>query len=100
GNIFIADAGNSIVRAIYMGKGNLPGITAPVFGNIYNIAGCSASSSCTAVAYPAASTYAANGTTPTVPALTTAINLRKLSRDNHGNVYISDAGNNVVWFVD
>ena len=94
GNIYIADAGNNVVRAIYMGKGNLPGITAPITGNIYTVAGCTTSFSCTAVGYPK------NGTAPTGIATLTAISDRKISLDIRNNLYINDASANVVWFVD
>jgi sugar lactone lactonase YvrE len=38
GNLYIADAGNNVVRAIYT-AGTLPGITGPTLGAIYTIAG-------------------------------------------------------------
>ena len=93
GNIFIADDGNTVVRAIYGGSGTLPGIAAPQRGYIYTIAGIDPSTQ-TAVAYPK------DGTTPTIPANTVAVNIRKLSIDNRNNLYLADSSANVIWFVD
>jgi len=87
GNIFIADAGNNVLRAIYV-AGTLPGVVAPIVGDIYTIAGGGAT------AYPK------NGTTPTMLGTSIAITLRKIGIDNHNNIFIADSGSNVVWFVD
>jgi sugar lactone lactonase YvrE len=97
GNVFIADAGNNVVRAIYNGTGTLPGITSPQKGYIYLIAGYNALN--TAVA---ANTYPTDGTTPTFPATTITMSIRKISLDALGNLYIADANStaNSVWFVD
>jgi len=97
GNVFIADAGNNVVRAIYNGTGTLPGITTTQKGYIYLIAGYNALN--TAVA---ANTYPTDGSTPTFPATTITMNIRKISLDALGNLYIPDAGSttNAVWFVD
>jgi sugar lactone lactonase YvrE len=97
GNVFIADAGNNVVRAIWNGKGTLPGITSPQMGYIYLIAGYNALNT-TAIN----NTYPTDGTTPTFPATTITMSIRKIALDSLGNLYIADAGSttNAVWFVD
>jgi sugar lactone lactonase YvrE len=96
GNIYIADAGNNVLRAIYMGGQPFFGISSPVVGNIYTIAGYY-SSSATANTYvytPGA------GIPPAVPALQVTISLRKIGIDSHNNVFIADSGSSVIWFLD
>jgi hypothetical protein len=96
GNLWIADSSNAVVRAVWNGNGTLPGIPAPVLGQIYIIAGYY-SPSATANPY----TYPSNGTSPVVPATTVTLSApRKISLDLQNNLYIADAGANVVWFVD
>jgi len=88
GNIYIADSGNNVLRVVYEGKGNIPGVASPVTGYIYSIAGNGATA------------YAG------VPILATSLGGtgvftdRKLSLDSHNNVYIADSTNSVVWFLD
>ncbi|HZL29355.1 MAG TPA: hypothetical protein VFC39_22720, partial [Acidobacteriaceae bacterium] len=94
GNVYIADAGNNVVRALYNGQGSLPGISNPVAGTVYLIAGYATGVSTTQNTYPT------DGTSPTFPATTIAITDRKISLDNRNNLYIADSSNNVVWFVD
>ena len=94
GNVYIADAGNNVVRALYNGQGSLPGITNPVVGTVYLIAGYSSGVT------PAQNTYPTDGTSPTFPATTVAITDRKISLDSRNNLYIADSSANVVWFVD
>jgi hypothetical protein len=96
GNLWIADSSNAVVRAVWNGNGTLPGIPAPVLGQIYIIAGYY-SASATVNPY----TYPSNGTSPVVPATTVTLSApRKISLDLQNNLYIADAGANVVWFVD
>jgi sugar lactone lactonase YvrE len=111
GNIYIADEGNDVVRAIYVG-GTLPGIANPVVGNIYTVAGngnqppytSSCYSSTPTTPPPVATAYAAltltNGLSSNAPATSVPISIRKLSIDSRGNLYLSDSCNGVVWFVD
>ena len=94
GNVYIADAGNNVVRALYNGKGSLPGISNPVAGTVYFIAGYATGVSTTQNTYPT------DGTSPTFPATTVSISDRKISLDNRNNLYIADSTNQVVWFVD
>jgi sugar lactone lactonase YvrE len=96
GNIYIADAGNSVVRAVYMGKGSLPGISSPIAGYIYTVAGNPVPLA-TGVTN---TTYPNDGTAPTVPALSVNLADRKIALDNRNNLYIADSSNNTVWFVD
>lgn len=93
GNVIIDDTGNSLIRAIYLGKGNLPGITSPKFGYIYTIVGCNVAN-CTAVPYPK------DGTTPTILGSTVNVGARKFSIDSRGNYYLAGQSDNVIWFVD
>jgi DNA-binding beta-propeller fold protein YncE len=97
GNVFIVDNASNVVRAIYNGSGTLPGISSPVTGNIYLIAGYNALN--TSVTQ---NTYPTDGSTPTFPATTISMNIRKISLDSLGNIYIPDDGatSNSVWFVD
>jgi sugar lactone lactonase YvrE len=96
GNIIIADAGDNIVRAIYSGTGPFFGIAAPVKGDVYTIAGFNVYAGGPA----AASAYPTGGVTPTVVANTISMGIRKIGLDSRGNVYIADAANNVIWFLD
>ena len=94
GNVYINDTGNAIVRALYNGKGALPGIANPVAGYVYVVAGYNAASSSTQNTYPT------GGASPTFPATTIALSNRKMALDARNNIYIADSSNNVVWFVD
>jgi sugar lactone lactonase YvrE len=100
GNVYIADAGNNVIRAIYMGGQPFFGISAPIVGNIYTIAGSGA------IPLPATATggpvytYPTDGTTPTAPGSSIAIGVRKIGIDKFGNLYIADSTWSVVWFVD
>jgi len=96
GNIYIADAGNNVVRAIYSGRGSLPGIASPIAGYIYTVAGNPVP---LATGVPN-TTYPSDGTAPTVPALSVNLTDRKIALDNRNNLYIADSSNNAVWFVD
>ncbi|MDR3736883.1 MAG: Ig-like domain repeat protein, partial [Acidobacteriaceae bacterium] len=83
GNVYIADAGNNVLRVVYAG-GTVPNVTNPVVGNIYTVAG--------------GGSTAYNG----VPVLATSIAFtdRKIALDEYNNVYIADSSNSVVWFLD
>lgn len=83
GNIFILDASKQ-VRMIYAG-GNVMGVTAPVVGNIYRVAGGGTVAGKTLTAIPG----------PTA-AISTA---RRLVSDARGNLYVTDQ-NELIWFVD
>ena len=96
-NVYIADTGNGVVRVIYNGKGNIPGITNPITGYVYVVAGFNAlntSGPATATSYPK------DGTAPTFPAINITISDRKIALDSRNNLYIADSNSNVVWFVD
>ena len=112
GNIYIADAGNDVIRVIYT-AGTIPGISNPLVGNIYTIAGSGYNTTTMmgpVTGYPIAAppaplvppvyTYPTDGTTPAVPATSVEIGVRKIGLDSLGNVYIADSSWNVVWFVD
>ena len=104
GNIFIADFTNKIVRMIY--NGGCTGTCTSFFGipaasltvgNIYWIAGYNAigpGAPATVTAYPK------DGTTPTFPATTIALGIRKIAVDQHSDLFIADQSSNVIWFVD
>jgi sugar lactone lactonase YvrE len=101
GNVYIADASDAIVMAIYKG-GTLPGIPSSslVVNNVYQIAGYfSLSATPNTFIYPSAP-YT-NNIAPSYPATTVTIGTpRKISLDSHNNLYIADSTGNVVWFVD
>jgi sugar lactone lactonase YvrE len=95
GNIYIADFGNGVVRAIYNAKGigTLPNVAAPIAGNIYVVAGNGGTANPN-------NSYPTAGTTP-VSALSVQLGgVRKISLDSRNNLYIADSGSEVVWFVD
>jgi sugar lactone lactonase YvrE len=102
GNIYIADASNGVIMAIYKGSGSLPGISNPVYNNIYLIAGYySASASANPYTYPSAPYTATNNIAPAVPALTVSLGApRKISLDKYNNLYIAASSDNVVYFLD
>ena len=93
-NAYIADSSGGRIRVVCVtcGTGSpldallgVLGITSPVNGNIYSIAG--------------------NGSTATysytAPVLATSVSMspQKMAFDTAGNLYISD-GNNAIWFLD
>jgi len=94
GNVYFAEYGNNFIRALYNGKGTLPGISNPITGYVYLVAGYNATLS------TVHNTYPANGTSPTFPATTIGITNRKMAIDARNNLYIADSNSNVVWFVD
>jgi len=117
GNVYIADQGNNLIEAIYMGKGTLPGISNPQTGYLYIVAGYNGTNGGTSVSYPISSasttfqpTYPATqiilGPVPPLATATvtnppqTGIGMRKLSIDAMGNLYIPDKTYNLIWFVD
>ena len=87
GNIFIADTGTGSVRAIYV-AGTLPGISNPVVGNIYTIAGGGTTTYTTSLGAVPATSISVGGSN------------RKIALDARNNLYMADSGNDVVWFVD
>jgi sugar lactone lactonase YvrE len=103
GNIYIADQGNNVVRAIYKG-GSLPWFPAgATVGYIYTVAGLvSAGLGVPPPAVGAAPTYnyPTDGSTPTVSPLSVAMTVRKLSVDVQNNLYLADSAWNVIWFID
>jgi sugar lactone lactonase YvrE len=104
GNVYIANASDGVIMAIYKG-GTLPGISNPVVNNVYQIAGYySPTATTNPFTYPSAP-YA-NNIAPAYPATTITFGSpRKISLDSHNNLYIADSTtstntNNVVWFLD
>ena len=99
-NVYVADSSGGRIRVICVTCGtNSPldallatlGVTTPVNGNIYTIAG---NGSTAAYSY-------------TVPVLATGVSMtpQKLAFDTGGNLYISDGGSStnstsVIWFLD
>jgi sugar lactone lactonase YvrE len=82
GNLYIADSGNKKVRVIYNGKGSIPGVTSPVTGYIYTVAG--------------GGTLTTGG-----PALQMAFGtIQGLGFDANGNLYLADASENKIWEID
>ena len=89
GNIYIADAGNSVVRVVYK-AGSIPNVTNPVVGDIYTIAGIAPSSG---ISNGGAGT---DGVIATQSALSNPVGL---ALDQFGNLYISDSNNQAVRMV-
>ncbi len=96
GNIYIADASNNVIRAVYNGTGTLPGISAPITGQSYIVAGYYT----TATYTTPPPDYPMNGSAPVSPTSVYLGGPRKISLDLQNNLYIADANYNVVWFVD
>jgi sugar lactone lactonase YvrE len=91
-NVYVADAGKVRVICVTCGTGSpldtvlaKLGVTSPVNGDIYTIAGSGATSTYT-------------GTLPTL-ATNVSMSVQKLAMDIGGNLYISDS-NGFVWFLD
>ncbi len=95
GNIFIADMSNARIRVVYAGGAQVANLilktygSNPTVGDIYTIVG---------------NGVAATGyVPPSTPTLATSVSIgapRKFRLDSHGNLFIADNGNNVIWFVD
>jgi sugar lactone lactonase YvrE len=82
GNLYIADYGNALVRAIYMGSGSIPGVSSPQLGYIYTVAGGGVS-------------------TTGGPALSTKFTtVSGIGFDAAGNLYIGDYTAGKIWEVD
>jgi len=90
GNVYVADQGNSTIRALYNGSGTLPNNPGPLTaGYWYTVAGnCNSATQ---------GTYS-----PGMAQVGTLFNLpiRKLSIDKYNNLFLADSNNQVVWFVD
>ncbi len=102
GNIYIADASDAVVMAVYKG-GTLPGYPNPAaltVNNVYLIAGYNSPTSVANTnVYP--SPPYANNIAPAELATTITLGTpRKIALDSHNNLYIADSSFNVVWFVD
>ncbi len=90
GNLYIADTGNNVVRAVYLGGGQLINVTNPQYGNIYTIAGIG----------PSGGISSAGPGTDGVLATSSHLNAPgALAFDTFGNLYISDSGNQAVRIV-
>jgi Fe-S cluster biogenesis protein NfuA len=97
GNVFIADQTNGRVRVIYEGGtqvANLIGLTnngtVPQPNYVYTIMGNAVLATGTSTTNPG-------------PVLATSVTIggpRKLILDSHGNLFVADNGNNVIWFLD
>jgi hypothetical protein len=90
GNLYIADTGNNVVRAVYLGGGQLINVANPQYGNIYTIAGIG----------PSGGISSAGPGTDGVLATSSHLNAPgALAFDTFGNLYISDSGNQAVRIV-
>ncbi|MEI9978511.1 MAG: Ig-like domain repeat protein [Edaphobacter sp.] len=85
GNIYFGDTGDLRVRAIFVG-GALPGITNPVAGNVYTVAGNGVSGS------------GPDGVQATASSLTSGMGQPFI--DVAGNLYIPDGSSNTVRKID
>jgi sugar lactone lactonase YvrE len=98
GNLFIGDFGNNKIRVVYAGGSQVANLIKLTNGGALAQAG-----SIYTVVGGGAATY-----TPGTIVLATSIlsgtsgfnSPRKLSLDAHGNIYIADNTNDIVWFVD
>jgi len=85
GNVYILDSGNKTVRVVYSG-GNIMGLTSPVVGYIYKVAG-------------GGSTKASTLTTTKGTSVGFSVT-RRMAMDAYGNLYVTDSSPEVVWFLD
>ncbi|SNT42358.1 Sugar lactone lactonase YvrE [Granulicella rosea] len=82
GNLYIAEYAGKRVRVLYNGTGTIPGVTNPVTGDIYTVAG--------------GGTLTAGGA-----ALQLALKSASgLGFDAQGNLYIADSVGNQIWKID
>jgi len=93
GNVFICDFGNAKIRVVYQGGATVANLisktnngTAAVPGNIYTVLGNSAGTAPTGGLQLATSVAVAQ--------------IRHVQVDTQDNVYVADAGYNVVYFLD
>jgi hypothetical protein len=86
GNLYITESGNDVVRVVYRG-GNVPGISNPVAGDIYTIAGIAPSGG---ISHPG------HGI-DSVPATSAPLNNPiGVAVDSLANIYIVDSVNNAI----
>lgn len=76
GNVYVADFADYRLRAIYV-AGSLPGISSPIAGNIYTVAGTG--------------TTSATGVSTPTPATSVAVQPTGVAVDAGGNVYLANA---------
>ncbi|HEX3969043.1 MAG TPA: Ig-like domain repeat protein [Edaphobacter sp.] len=93
GNLFIADQGNSRVRVVYAGGAQVAALIAAtnnaaqaVPGDIYTIMGGATT------VYTPGSVVLATSVAVAAP--------RKIALDVHGNIFLADNSNDVIWFLD
>ncbi len=82
GNLYVVENYTKKVRVVYLGTGAVPGITSPVTGDIYTVAGGGSSTN------SGASALNIQFTGPT-----------GIGLDANDNIYIADSGNR-VWMID
>jgi len=91
GNVYVADASNSAIRALYVGAGSIINVASPTLNNWYTVVGLPGCGTTGSASYTAGTTLSAT---------TIGLSIRKFSIDRFNNLYLADSGNQVVWFVD
>jgi hypothetical protein len=95
GNLFIADQGNARVRVVYAGGAQVAALIAATNGGVVAAAG-----DIYTIMGGGTGTYTP-GTSTVVLATSVAVaGARKIALDVHGNVYLADNSNSVIWFED